>query len=140
MKTSGAAVKPSPADSKRILSKGRKYTAFHSKRLENICFLCSFACRISLCKLTGQFPDIRFLDVGEVYVFLLMPEALHGMRSSPETGPRRAELVVGKNRNKVEIRSKSPGARIAEWVSRERSGRRRSVSYADRTEHEMRSE
>lgn len=62
------------------------------------------------------------------------------MRSIPETGPRRAELVVGKNRNEVEIRSKSPGARIAEWVSRERSGRRRSVGYADRTEHEMRSE
>lgn len=38
------------------------------------------------------------------------------MPSIPETGPRSTECVVGKNRNGVEIRSKSPGARIAEWV------------------------
>lgn len=63
------------------------------------------------------------------------------MRSSPETGPRRAELAVGKRSCEAAQCSKSPGAALAaEWVSRERSGRRRSVGYADRTEHEMRSE
>lgn len=66
--------------------------------------------RISLCKLTDLFPGMGFLNAGGVGAFLLMPQALHGMRSIPETGPRRAELVVGKNRNEVEIRSKSPGA------------------------------
>lgn len=56
------------------------------------------------------FPVWDFWTREELAPFYIMPEALHGMRSSPETGPRRAELVVGKNRNEVEIRSKSPGA------------------------------
>jgi len=74
-----------------------------------------------------------FLNAGGVDVFLLMPEALHGMRSIPETGPRSAGRGVGKRRNGMEMRSKGPGAGTAEWVSRERSGRRRRLGYAERT-------
>lgn len=63
-------------------------------------------------------------------------DAEHPGNRTPET----QRVVVGKKDCGAGFRSKSPGARIAEWVSRERSGRRRSVGYADRTEHEMRSE
>ncbi len=55
-----------------------------------------------------------------------------GCGSIPETGPRRAELVVGKNRNEVEIRSEGPGATKSQsgWSS-DSCGR--CLGYAERT-------
>ena len=69
-------------------------------------------------KLTDLFPGMGFLDVGEAEAFLLMPQALHGMRSSPETGPRSAAHEGARKTAEQDFAVRAPERDSAEWVER----------------------
>ncbi len=81
-------------------------------------------------------PDSRYkvLECGRGWRFSVNAAGIAGDAEHPgNRTPETRRVAVGKRRNEMEMRSKGPGAGTAEWVSRERSGRRRAVGYADRT-------